>query len=141
MAARHVRDVVTPYRVVSTVALVAALLLAVYGFQSSKDQRATPCGGGAIVVLIPCPGDRDLRQGLIGVSLASGYTGALIVDSAEIPQDQERTGGPNQIYFQPGPGTETGALAPGRHTVTIVYWPLTSDRDHAQTYSWSFNVA
>jgi hypothetical protein len=141
MAARSLRQVVTPYRIVSTVALVAALLLAVYGFQSSKDQRATPCGGGAIVTLLPCPGDRDLRQGLIGASLTSGYTGALVVDSTEIPEDQVRTGGPNQLYFQPGPGTETGALAPGTHTATILYWPLTSDREHAQTYSWTFSVS
>jgi hypothetical protein len=139
-APRTLRQMVTPYRMACTAALAVAFLLAVYGFQSSKDQRKTSCGGGAIVTLIPCPGDSDLRQGLIGIDLVSGYSGVLMVDGVEIPQDQLRTGGSNQVYFQPGPGTETGALAPGRHGATVLYWSLTSDRQHAQSFSWAFSV-
>jgi hypothetical protein len=138
---RRVRDVVTPFRVFCTVALTAAALLTVFGFQGSVDQRAATCNAGPIVQLYPCPGDSDLRQGIIGASLASGYQVALIVDRTEIPLDQLRTGGINQVYFQPGPGTETGALAPGLHSATIVYWPATGTREHdGKPFSWVFST-
>jgi hypothetical protein len=90
--------------------------------------------------LIPCPGDTGLSQGIIGVALASGYQGVLQIDQVEIPQDQMRTGGSNQIYFQPGPGTETGALVAGLHHATVIYWPTNSDREHSQASSWTFTA-
>jgi hypothetical protein len=140
-APNRLRLIVTPYRMFVTVALTAAALLMVFGFQSSKDQSKATCGGGAIVRLIPCPGDSGLGQGLIGVDLDSAYTGVLQVDGTEIPQDQYRTGGPSQVYFQPGPGTETGALRPGRHAAVVIYWPVNSDRTHSATFSWTFTTS
>lgn len=138
---RELRDIVTPYRMICTLALVAAALMVVVGFQSAHDERKSGCAIGAIVQLFPCPGDTSLRQGIIGVSLTSGYQVALVVDRTEIPQDQVRTGGANQVYFQPGPGTETGALAPGSHSATVIYWPATGSRERdAKRYSWSFGV-
>jgi len=138
---RRVRDIITPFRVVCTIALAAAALLLVFGFQSSVDQHSATCGVGPIVRFFPCPGDTDLRQGIIGVALDNGYTGVLVVDQREIPQDQTHSGGANQIYFQPGPGTETGALAPGVHSATVIYWPTTGTRDHdARSFPWSFSV-
>jgi hypothetical protein len=138
---RRVRDVLTPFRLFCTVALAAAALLTVFGFQRSVDQRAATCATGPIIQLFPCPGDTDLRQGIIGVSLANGYQAALIVDRTEIPLDQLRTGGANQVYFQPGPGTETGALAPGLHSATIVYWPDTGTRERdGKTFIWDFST-
>jgi hypothetical protein len=142
MARTRVRDVVTPFRIICTAALAGAALLFVFGFQSSVDQRATTCSAPtAIVRLYPCPNDTDLRQGIIGVSLGSGLTGVLIVDYHEIPLDQLRTGGANQIYFQPGPGTEIGALAPGPHRASVIYWPATGTREHdGNEYAWTFSV-
>src|SRR5713226_3341816 len=95
------RSVVTPYRVFATVALAAAALLGALGFTLSRDEPQTACANGVILHLIPCPGDTDLRQGIIGVSLQGGYKAALVVDRTEIPDDQLRTGGTNQVYFQP----------------------------------------
>ena len=134
----RLRDVVTPWRVLYTVALLAAALLIIFGFQKTRSTRAVPCSGGAVIRLIPCPGDTGVSQGIIGVSLASGYQGVLQVDGVEIPQDQMRTGGNNQLYFQPGPGTETGALAAGEHHATLIYWPPGGDREHGQSTSWTF---
>ena len=137
------RRIITPWRVLYTVALLAAALLAIVGFQSSKDEnRATTCQVGPVIQqLYPCPGDTDLRQGIIGAALQSGYQAALIVDRTEIPQDELRSGGTNQLYFQPGPGTETGALAPGLHSATLVYWPTTGTREtDGKSYRWTFGV-
>ena len=134
----RLRDIITPWRVLYTVALTVAALLIIFGFQKTRTTRAVPCSGAAIARLIPCPGDTSLTQGIIGASLAAGYQGALQIDGVEIPEDQMRTGGSNQFYFQPGPGTETGALAAGEHHVTLIYWPAGSDREHGQTISWTF---
>jgi hypothetical protein len=141
---RSLREVVTLYRLgVTTVAAVAVLLL-IYGFQGTRNtqNRSATCSAAPIVNLLPCPNDTGLRQGLIGAELVSGYNAALIVDTTEVPQDQLRTGGANQVFFQPGPGTETGALAPGVHSATLVYWPVNGTREHdAKSYVWSFVVS
>lgn len=139
----QVRRVITPWRTLYTVALLAAVLLAIVGFQSSKDEnRSAVCQVAPVIQqLYPCPGDTDLRQGIIGAALQSGYQAVLIVDSTEIPQDEIRTGGANQVYFQPGPGTETGALAPGQHSATVVYWPVNGTRaSDSKSYRWVFGV-
>jgi hypothetical protein len=136
----RLRQIVTPYRIACTVALTAALLLVILGFQRTADHPPRTCGSGPIVNLIPCPGDTGLSQGIIGVSLQQGYTAAIQIDGTEIPQDQVRSGGANQLYFQPGAGTETGALSAGSHRATIIYWLTTSDREHGKTFTWSFTA-
>jgi len=136
---RHVLDVVTPRRLVTTALLLLAVLLTVVGFQQVKDQRVASCGGGVIAKLYPCPGDSDLRQGRIGVSLAQGYTADLFVDGVAIPKDQLLTEG-GDFSFTPGPGTETGALAPGRHTARVVYHHDLADPSSGSEYSWSFTT-
>jgi hypothetical protein len=137
----RLRHVLTPYRAICTVALVAATLLVIFGFQGAHDDRATGCAIGPIVQLIPCPGDRGLSQGIIGAVLTTDFKAAIVVDRTEIPEDQMRTAGANQIYFQPGPGTETGSLTPGDHSATLIYWPATGTRERdAKSFSWSFGV-
>ena len=129
--------------VISVVVLGAVVLLG-YGFSRTRPDkpRPVPVQGGAVERLIPESGDLDLRQARIGVDLAATYEGALQVDGTEIPDDElQRVPGLNQIFFTPGPGTATGALAPGRHSATVIYWPVGQTRDAAgQRLTWSFNV-
>ena len=136
---RSLLDLITPRRLVSAAVLLAAGLLTVVGFQSVKDQRAATCGGGTVIqTLFPCPGDTSLRQGRIGAALAQGYLLDLYVDNTPIPKDQLTVEG-SAFYYTPGPGTETGALAPGRHTVRIVYYKELGDPATGAVYSWAFN--
>lgn len=132
-----VLDVLTPRRLVTTALLLLALVLVVVGFQSVRDQRTATCGGATVVKLFPCPGDTDLRQNRIGVSLVQGFQADLYVDGTPIPKDQVTIEG-SDYYFTPGPGTETGALAPGRHTARVVYYRDLQDPSQGQEYSWSF---
>jgi len=132
-------DIVTPRRLVTVALLLLAGVLSVVGLQSVKDQRAATCGGGTVIqTLFPCPGDTALRQGRIGASLAQGWTLDLYVDNAPIPKDQLTVEG-SDFYYTPGPGTETGALQPGRHTVRIVYYRDLADPATGSVYSWAFN--
>ena len=132
-------DVLTPRRLVTTALLLLAFVLVVVGFQSVRDQRVETCGSGTLVKLFPCPGDTDLRHDRIGVSLAQGYQADLYVDGTPIPKDQLTVEG-SDYYFTPGPGTETGALAPGRHTARIVYYRDLQDPSQGLEYSWSFST-
>ena len=129
--------------VISVVVLGAVVLLG-YGFSRTRSDKAkpVPVQGGAVERLIPASGDLDLRQARIGVDLAATYEGALQVDGTEIPDDElQRVPGLNQIFFTPGPGTATGALAPGRHSATVIYWPVGQTREASgQRLTWSFNV-
>jgi len=140
-ASRQVRarDVLTPRRLVTSALLLLAVVLVVVGFQSVRDERVQTCGGGVLVKLFPCPGDSDLRQGRIGASLAPGYVADLYVDRTAIPKDQVTVEG-SDYYFTPGPGTETGALAPGRHTARIVYYHALDDPSKGADFSWSFDT-
>ena len=135
----RLRDIITPRLLVTTALLLLAGVLTVVGFQSVRDQRTQICGGGPILKLFPCPGDTDLRQGRIGVSLTPGYQADLYVDNTAIPKDQLTVEG-SDYYFTPGPGTETGALAPGRHNARVVYYRDLQDPAQGQEYSWSFDT-
>jgi len=139
-AARAARPAVVR-RIVTPLVVAGAAGLIVLGFQATRDERRASCHGGPILVLYPCPGDTDLRQGRIGASVVSGYTAELQVDGVDIPDDQlsaAKTAG--DYVFVPGAGTATGSLAPGRHSATIIYWPAGSDREHGNRFSWSFSV-
>ena len=136
---RRLIDVLTPRRLVTTAVLILAGFLIVVGLQSVKDERTATCGGGVVQKLYPCPGDIDLRQGVIGASLDQGWTLDLTVDNTPIPQDQVSVQG-SDFRFTPGPGTETGALAPGRHTATIHYYRQLDDPANALVYSWAFQT-
>ena len=55
--------------------------------------------------LIPPNGARELRQSELGIDLAPGYEGTLVVNGIEIPDDQLRhVPAQNQVFFTPGEG-------------------------------------
>jgi hypothetical protein len=132
-------NVITPRRLVTTALLLLAVVLSVYGLQSVKDQRAASCSYGPVTRLLPCPGDRDLSQGEIGVEMAAGYQAELTVDNTVVPVDELSVQG-SGFFYTPGPGTATGALAPGAHTATVTYYPAAAGPAAAQKYAWNFST-
>jgi hypothetical protein len=137
-----VREVVTPRRLVTSALLLLAVVVIIVGFQRTvTPNRTTSCSvpNTPILQLLPCPGDNDLRQGTIGVDVASGWQVDLAVDGTPIPRDVMTVEGGLQ-YFTPGPGTVTGALPPGSHTARVVYYQNLADEGHGTTYTWSFST-
>jgi len=124
---------------VTTALLLLAVVLSVYGLQSVKDQRAASCSSGPITRLLPCPGDRDLSQGEVGVEMAAGYQVELTIDSTVVPKDELSVQG-SGFFYTPGPGTATGALAPGTHTARVTYYLATAGPAAAQEYAWNFST-
>jgi hypothetical protein len=99
----------------------------------------------AVEQLIPAPGSPAVvRQAELGVDLAPGWTGILIVNGLEIPEDQLRRNEPlNQVFFRPGEGQEIEALNPGAVRVTAVIWRPADGQTRssgARSLSWEFRV-
>lgn len=133
--------IVNPRRLVISVVLAGAVVMMVWAFSQSRTTPRVAYRDSAIVAVYPEVGDLDLRQMRIGVQINPAWTGVLEVDGTEIPEDQvERVVGLNQIYYTPGPGKITGALAPGKHCATAVVWQLTDTRAQSHPYNWCFNV-
>jgi hypothetical protein len=136
---RSLLDVVTPRRLITLALLLSAVVLSVVGLQSVKDTRAATCSHGVILKLYPCPGDTDLRQGTIGVDMASGWQADLYLDNNAIPKDQLVITG-SSYYYTPG---ENGAptLSAGAHTARVAYYRTLADEATAQQFAWNFRTS
>lgn len=129
-------------RIVLSLGIVGALALIGIGFSLTEEpDRSEKIFDSAVRQVFPAGGELDLRQSDIGFQLAPDYEGRLQVDGINIPDDQVRFQvGLNIWLFRPGPDTETGALRPGRHTATAIFWPKGKTESDSRSYSWSFNV-
>lgn len=126
-------------RVVLSLLVAGAFVLIVVGFSLTKetDPKVT-ITDTAVLAVYPAGGNLDLRQAVIGFKLHPAYKGRLVVDGAPIPDDQLReVVGVNDFLYQPGPGTETGALEPGRHQATVILWRR-GQEERTRSYSWTF---
>lgn len=108
----------------------------------NQQPNSEPLLPNAITELIPKPGDLVSPQSAIGVNLRDDLTGVLEFDGAEIPLDQlEVQPTVGIITFSPGPTKQLTKLPQGTHTITVVYWPRSTTREHGATsYTWSFKV-
>jgi len=125
-------------RVVITALLAVAVVGVVFAF--SHGRREPPQGSGVIAQVMPPGGDLDLRQVTVGVKLAAGYTGDLVVDGMQVPEDElHREPALYQITLQPRPGGQFN-LGPGRHCASVTYWPIASPSDKRPSAPWCFNL-
>jgi len=90
----------------------------------------------------PANGDHVLRQAQIGIDLLPGWTGVLIVNGTEIPEDQlQRVPALYQVFFTPAEGAEIEQLPPGRNCVSAIVWRVESTRADAHSpIDWCFFV-
>jgi hypothetical protein len=128
-------------------ALVAVVLVAVLNLAVvALDESDTSPGGhtlpSAVDSVTPAPGELVRLQDTIGADLRDDLTGVLVLDGAEIPEDQlERVIPLAQVTFRPGPDQDLEKLEPGEHTLVVLYWPQGKARPaHPGAYSWSFRA-
>lgn len=137
------RQLITPYRVIVSVLLASAAAMLYVGFVSSVDRTPEDTLRDQRVVTVePAADGSALRQSRIFVQLADNYTGVLVIDGREIPEDQlDRREGLNTVGFTPGPGLEIDELNPGERCAVVVYWPASSTREASSTsYRWCWQV-
>lgn len=136
------KRIITRYRVVVSVLLASAFAIFYVAFTSSVDHKTVDSTNPRVVSVRPGPNELALRQDRIFAELDKAYTGVLIIDGREIPEDQlDHSEGLNTVGFSPGPGTEIGALQPGHRCASVVFWATTSSREaSAQSYDWCWTV-
>jgi hypothetical protein len=127
------------------ISLVAALALVGVGYafsHSAPVHAPNPAEQAQAVKLVtPQPGDLDLRQVKISAQLASGYTGTLLYDGAEVPQDDiSVVSALNTVTLEPQPDSHYKTLTPGQHCATVVYWPVAEGRSSAASHRWCFSL-
>jgi hypothetical protein len=131
-------------RVVTITLVVAAFGLIFYAGTLGSGPAEVRSTDDAVERVIPADGSPvAVRQAEIGIDLAPGWTGVLIIDGTEIPEDQlRRVEAENQVFFQPGAGKVFEALPEGSHVVTAEFWRTASEtRADARSLTWQFRVA
>ncbi|MGH9275248.1 MAG: hypothetical protein ACRDZU_11435 [Acidimicrobiales bacterium] len=133
------------YRLAVTAALVVAAAALYAGV------RATETGDDAVVnsrpdvveQIIPPRGAEALQQAEIGIDLAPGYEGGLILNGTAIPTDELRlVPEQNQVFFAPAQGRSFEALPSGQNCVTAVVWKSADGPGTSSdlTFQWCFDV-
>jgi hypothetical protein len=135
----------TRFKVVAALVVtlaVSAFVLAYFSAQEGGDDPVLESGNADFVeTLIPQRNAQVPQQSSVGIDLASDWTGVLIVNDVEIPEDElQVTAELGLIQFTPGPGTAVEELRAGVNTVTAVVWPRAQSRAAAQNITWNFEV-
>lgn len=127
--------------VVPAVILVALGIFVAAGFMAA-DPDEPLVGSRALEQLIPARDAEVLRQDVVGVDLAPGWTGRLRIDGIFIPPEQlEQDNGLNQLIFKPGEGKVIEQLPPQQNCAEITYWQVAETADQAEPpLRWCFRV-
>jgi hypothetical protein len=137
----------TRYRALVAIALLAAaaaLFLGVRaadtGGEDAVEVRSRP---DVVEHVYPPNGDQVLRQSEIGIDLAPGYDGTLVVNGQPIPEEElRRVPEQNQIFFLPGEDTTFPKLPGGQNCVTALVWSSAAGPGVAdETFRWCFEAA
>jgi hypothetical protein len=131
------------------VAVVGVTLLLVLnlGIVLLNESDTSPQGEQALPVdveaISPEPNQITGPVDTVIVDLGDQYTGVLVVDGIEIPEDQlERQVGIQTVSFRPGPDKAISRFRAGENDVVVKYWNGRLQDRPAKPYSfsWSFQV-
>jgi hypothetical protein len=122
-------------------ACIAALGLAVHRTRSGEETVDQTGGTGIVEQLIPANNSDVLQQAQIGIDLVPGWTGVLIVNGTEVPEDQlVRHPELYSFLFQPGKGQEIEQLPAGQNCAEALVWRVDQTRADARPVNWCFRV-
>ena len=126
-------------------AIVAVVLLVVvnlFFFVLSESDTSVETDTLPLNIESITPERGEILQDEIVVDLSNNYTGVLVIDGAEVPEDQlTRVVDLGQVGFRPGPDKDVEKFSPGQHTVTVFYWPQGRERPRdPDSFGWSFRA-
>lgn len=135
------------YQLTVTAALViafGALIIAIRATETDDPGVVRTSGRPDVIEQVsPRANAEALQQQEVGIDLAPGYEGALILNGTTIPTEQLRlVPEQNQVFFAPGPDRAFASLPSGRNCVTAIVWRSAEGRGTASdlTFSWCFDV-
>jgi hypothetical protein len=127
--------------IIAITVLVALNLGIVLLNESDTSQTGPKSLPVDIEAVSPLPGQLTGLVDTVTVDLADQYSGVLVVDGVEIPEDElERVVGIQQVSFRPGPDKAFSRFRAGENTVVVRYWNGRLQDRPAKPYSfsWSF---
>ena len=120
---------------------IGAIVYAAQLAQTGDDVDEPVVTGADVERLIPPRNSEILAQEPLGIDLAPGYTGVLIVNGTEVPEDQLiRRNGLDEILYRPSADDAAVEYLAGENCVVALVWPVDGTRLDARTVSWCFNV-
>jgi hypothetical protein len=126
------------------VAVVAFALAYLVQDDADNDTNIARTGGTDAFVeqLLPPEDSQAVQQSTIGIDLAPGWEGTLVVDGREIPGDQLNVRSAlNLVEFTPGEGKVFTSLPSGHLCIRAVVWETRVGRaEGARTVSWCIDV-
>ncbi len=146
-------------RIGITALLVLAVFILVKGTQRAETSLDVIDRNPVIVNQSPLPGSIVLYQTELGVELAVGYDGRLVVNGIDVPEDElqgavdpstltpeelarygVRPNGRNRLFFNPGPGKAIDELPQGVNSVTVYYHRDRQPDVDTGSVTWTFTV-
>lgn len=135
------------YQLAVTAAIIVAAGALFVGIQATKtgEPESVLINGRPDVLerLIPNEGAEALQQAEIGIDLAPGYEGALVLNGTAIPTEELRlVREQNQVFFAPGPDRTFDVLPPGKNCATAIVWKSSEGRGSPAelSFQWCFDV-
>jgi len=132
------------------IAVVAITLLVVFNLgiillnesdTSPTNERALPVD---IEAVSPEPNQITGLIDTVTVDLADQYSGVLVIDGIEIPEDQlDRVVGIQTVSFRPGPDKVISRFRAGENVVVVKYWNgrLVDRPARPYSFSWTFRAS
>lgn len=128
-------------RLIMTLIAAVAVGGLVFAFSGPSGDRA-PKKPAGVEAVFPQGGDLNLRQATIMADLATGYTGYLAIDGAEVPEDDlQIVAALNTVTLKPQPGSDFETLQPGGHCATVFYRRIGEPRENSSSYRWCFRLS
>lgn len=147
----------TRTKVIVVVVLAVAIAALVLGYLTTADRggpaaEVTGAGvdtanrvPGGVEARLPADGAEILGQERIGIDLAPGWTGELLLlpgngQATTLPEDEVERDELNRITFQPGPGRAIERLS-GDYCIAATIWDQVEGRESTQrTVNWCFSA-
>ncbi len=127
-------------RLIMTLIAAVAVGGLVFAF-SGPTQDDAPGLPPAVESVFPVGGNLELRQVSIVADLAPGYTGYLVIDGNEVPEDDVQfVDALNSLTLRPQPGSDFERFEAGSHCAAVFYRQIGQPRANSNAFRWCFRL-
>jgi hypothetical protein len=130
--------------IVVVVGCLVALAFTCSAIETDDGSNDVATSGDSPVEQLTPPRDSEiLRQEAVGVDLRPGWTGVLIVNGVEIPEDQvddDALAATGVLTYTVGDEKAVERFDAGENCVTAEVWRVEDTRADSRSVSWCFNV-
>ena len=125
------------FKVVAALIVATAIgLFGIFIWRMPEDNDSVIRSGGTsefVDLLIPASDSQVPQQATVGIDLAAGWQGVLVVNGQELTADQvHETPALNKIEFTPGPGKVVDRWPAGQTCLLANVWESAVGREEGQ---------